>query len=378
VTSTLTFPIPHPCDAARREPTPVTLAGLGAAVPALVSPQSDVADELASAWGLTGRALERWRRIVEGSEIDTRHAVQPIAASMPLSTKARMDAYEREAPPLAADAARAALADAGVSAHDVTDLIVVSCTGFSAPGVDVELIERLGLSRSVRRTLVGFMGCFGAISGMRTAVGAGAANPGAVALVVCVELCSLHVRPEPDVQNQVASALFADGAAAAVLTSRPSDPTSIALSSATTSRSASGLLVTTGASLVISDGRDWMTWRVTDAGFAMTLTRDVPAALRTSLAGFVRESSPTPPASFAIHPGGAAILDAADDALGCRGGRGLVEARGVLRRRGNMSSPTVLFVLQDLLSRGGAPPINMLAFGPGLTMESVTLLPGAD
>ena len=344
------------------------LLGIGTATPPLRLRQEEVAATLGDLWKLSGAALERWRRIVAGTAIDTRYGVMPIDRVVHLSTQARMEAYERHAPRLAAAAAGEALRRSGVDPTEVTDLVVVSCTGFSAPGLDVALVEDLGLPLSVRRTVVGFMGCFGAIVGLRTAAGACSINPGAVTLVVCLELCSLHVRPNAGTQNQVASAIFSDGAAAAVVAGSDGD-----------GEPGGGVClggVAVGESRLFPQGRGWMTWRITDAGFAMTLKRSVPDALRDAVAGFVRACGPRPEC-FAVHPGGAAILDAVDQGLGLGGGCGLEVAREVLRTCGNMSSATVLFVLSEALRRGYRPPAMLLAFGPGLSVESLLLQPAA-
>jgi len=348
------------------------LIGIGTAVPSLSVRQNEIADTMATIWNLSGDALDRWRRINAGSGIDHRHAVLPIDQVMDLSTQLRMEAYERYAPGLAMNAAQQALENSGTLAEEVTDLIVVSCTGFSAPGVDVELVRGLGLSRSIRRTMIGFMGCFGAINGLRTAVGACAANSEAVALVVCVELCSLHMRRDDDPQNMVASALFADGAAAAVLRS---DEQAHGLETGTEADSPVIGLLTVGAGLLLDRGRDWMTWRITDAGFAMTLSREVPVTLRQELRRFVNENCTVWPSTFVIHPGGPGILDAADAALELHESRGIECSREVLRRFGNMSSCTVLFVLAEALLHGLPLPAMLLAFGPGLTIESLSVVP---
>lgn len=292
----------------------------------------------------------------------------PIDRVAALTTGARMQVYERHAGPLALAAAEAALGSAAVQRQCVTDLVVVSCTGFSAPGLDVTLIDRLGLQPTVRRTTVGFMGCFGAIVGLRTAAAACRADPAAVVLVVCVELCSLHVRADPTPDNQVASAIFSDGAAATVVAS----PRFVAGGRPTADRGALGRIAT-GHSRLLAAGRDWMSWRITDAGFAMTLAREVPAALGRCIGGFVAECRPRRPGWFIVHPGGAGILDAVDQGLGLGGGSGLDAARSVLRRYGNMSSATVLFVLQEAVRTGYRPPALLLAFGPGLTMEGLVL-----
>ena len=346
------------------------LMGLGTATPPLRVSQSEIADRLGDVWKLSGARLDRWRRIVAGTGIDTRHAVMPIEQVPALSTRARMEAYERAAPDLARAAAGQALRAAAVEPAKITDLVVVSCTGFSAPGVDVSLVEGLGLAPTVRRTVVGFMGCFGAIIGLRAATAVCRAEPGAVALVLCVELCSLHLRADRSLQNQVASALFSDGAAAAVVAgpAGPFAPGPWGGGAAPLGR------VTLGHSRLLPQGRDWMTWRITDAGFAMTLAPEVPSALGRAICGIVEEAAPTPPESFAIHPGGPAIIDAVDEGLRLGGSRGVESARDVLRRFGNMSSATVLFVLQETLRRGHAPPTLMLAFGPGLSVESLLVL----
>ena len=343
------------------------LLGLGTAVPALALTQREIARRLARAWGLRGPKLDRWRRIVEGSRIERRFGVMLPERVVGLSTEARMAAYERHAAALAAPAAARALAAAGVRPDRVTDLVVVTCTGFAAPGLDVDLVERLGLAPTVRRTVVGFMGCFGAIIGLRSALGVTRAEPGAIGLVVCLELCSLHLRMATDPENLVASALFSDGAAAAVVGS----PSRAGGSGG--SRPIGAL--TFGASRLIVEGRDWMSWRITDAGFAMTLDRRVPAALAANVAAIVEAAAPIRPACHLVHPGGAAILDAVERSLDLDGDGGLDAARAVLRGYGNMSSATLLFVLAEALAAGCGPPALLLAFGPGLSVESLLLLP---
>jgi predicted naringenin-chalcone synthase len=300
-----------------------------------------------------------------------RYGVLPVEEVIGLSTQARMEAYEQYAPGLATSAARSALADAGVVAGEVTDLIVVSCTGFSAPGVDVALVERLGLPPTVRRMIVGYMGCYGAIVGLRAAVGASLADPAGVCLVVCVELCTLHLRSEPSAENQVASALFGDGAAAAVIVGER-----VEAGQRSEGNGRSLGRVTTGHGRLIPRGRDWMTWRITDAGFAMTLSRKVPAAIGAMVTAIADESTAgVRPDCYIVHPGGPGVLDVVDDALGLDGGFGIEAAREVLRRYGNVSSGTVLFVLAEALRRGYRPPALLLAFGPGLAVETLVVQP---
>ncbi len=356
----------HPTPSGRSTTAKALLVGLGLATPKPCFSQAVIAQRLADLWGLTGQAAERWQRIVDGSKIDQRHSVLPVEAVMGLSTKLRMESYEHHAPPLAEDAVRCALTNAGINAQDVTDLIIVSCTGFSAPGLDIALIHRLGMSLTVKRTIIGFMGCFGAIIGLRSAVSACLADPDAVVVVVCVELCSLHVRRDFSAQNQVASALFADGAAVAIVVG---ERMAIDHGCASLGR------LTIGHSRLIPEGRDWMTWRITDEGFAMTLTRQVPVILRKRIASYVAGVAPQRPNCYIVHPGGAGILDAVDSGLNLQGSSGLDSARTVLRRFGNMSSCTVLFVLDQVLADGYQLPGLILAFGPGLSIESLAILP---
>jgi predicted naringenin-chalcone synthase len=190
------------------------------------------------------------------------------------------------------------------------------------------------------------------------------------------------MRAESDAQSQVAAALFADGAAAAIVASERKfqgpflegklvDGTTHVkrvLEPLSTPRLASG------SSLLLPQGMDWMSWRITDTGFAMTLTRDVPVALREAIGEFVAGAAMARPVTFIVHPGGPGILDAVDEGLNLGGAGGLDAARFVLQQFGNMSSGTILFVLHEALRRGSHLPGLLLAFGPGLTIESMQIL----
>ncbi len=331
----------------------IALAGIATAAPSFCWPQTEIADRMATLWQLEGVKADRWRRIVEGSGVELRHAVVECDEAMFLTTAQRMEMFEVHAGELAHSAADIAMTNAEVSPRSITDLIVVTCTGFASPGVDVALVDRLGLQPTVRRTQVGFMGCFGAVTGLRAAMGAVAAG-GGVALLVCVELCSLHLRRTTDAENMVASALFADGAAAAVL-----------------SRSGGGAIVGRlgiGESLLLPEGRDDMSWRITDEGFAMTLSRRVPQRIRGHLGACLGRGQ----GSVVLHPGGPQVIDAAEEVLaGAR--RVDPAAREILRRFGNMSSPTVLFVLEEAMRNGMTLPATLAAFGPGLSIETIEL-----
>lgn len=353
-----------PAQSSAQRGAPVTVKSLSCCTAPIRQSQEEISESLARLWNLSGARRSRWDRIVAGAAIQSRSAVVPINEAPMLSTGERMRLYEDHAPTLAEQAARAALQQAGIAPCRITDVIVVSCTGFSSPGVDVELQGRLGLSPDARRATLGFMGCFGAITGLRAALGAVRSEPEATALLVCVELCSLHLRRDDDPQNLVASALFSDGAAAAVISA------DALLGSGDCSHPLH--LQNPGRSRLITRHRDDMTWRITDEGFAMTLSAAVPPAIERALPEFLTTLEPAPRA-VAIHPGGAAILDAAERSLPPHLARHINAARDVLRAHGNMSSPTVLFVLEQLVSRGVEAPIALLAFGPGLTIDSITL-----
>lgn len=276
------------------------------------------------------------------------------------TTEARLRAFFTHAPGLAHEAAAKALALSGTPVRSCTHLITVSCTGTGAPGVEFTLIESLGLRPDIARTNIGFMGCHGAINGLRVAQ-AFAADPDVRVLLVCVELCTLHFPYARDVGTIVTNALFADGAAAAVIQRAPVGRMR---------------LVRTGSSVLPDSARD-MTWTVGDHGFVMTLSKRVPeliqSHLRAWLEGWLAESELElgQIRGWAVHPGGPKILDAVTHALELPE-TALAASHEVLREHGNMSSPTVMFILARL--EAASPtlrgPVVALAFGPGLVVEA--------
>jgi predicted naringenin-chalcone synthase len=278
------------------------------------------------------------------------------------STRQRMQLYVEEAGPLALRAARQALADSGLSPDRFTHLITVSCTGFHAPGVDARLIGELRLDPSVERTHVGFMGCHGALNGLRVARAFTGTDAGARVLLCAVELCSLHYHYRWDPKRMVANALFADGAAALVCVPPGAAP-------------GGAWQVAATGSCLFPDCAYAMTWDVGDHGFEMTLSTRVPRLLadhlRPWLERWLRQHGLTVEgvASWAIHPGGPRILSAVAEGLGL--GPGALEtSRDVLAEYGNMSLPTVVFILERLRRRQAPRPCVALGFGPGLTAEA--------
>jgi predicted naringenin-chalcone synthase len=281
------------------------------------------------------------------------------------STSARMQVYEREVNFLAHSACAKALASAETPPADITDLVTVSCSGFAAPGIDIALIHDLELSADVSRTHVGFMGCHGLLNGLRVARAYTVADPQARVLLCAAELCSLHHKYGWSPDQIVANALFADGAAAIVCSGDNSESTKATR------------LIGSG-STVIPETTDLMQWKIRDHGFEMTLSPRVPDTIRTHLrpwlenwlAGF--DLSLPEIAAWAIHPGGPRILQACVDALDLPP-QAIEPSQQILAEYGNMSSPTVLFILDRLVAEQLSGPCIMLAFGPGLTVEAALL-----
>ena len=359
------------------------LRAIGTAVPVTVLRQPDFRDLLAEQPGLSRLGVRRLRAAFDVSAIETRHTVLTEFLAAPESgdpvhhdartrtvltpsTGPRNAAYVREAPPLFLAAAKQALGGSDLGPDDVTHVVTVSCTGFFAPGPDYLLVRQLGLPTTTQRFHLGFMGCYGAFPALRLADAVCRADPDAVVLVVCAELCSLHLHLGDDLDTLVSASLFADGAAAAVVSGRPPAAREDRLT-----------LDRLGTALT-DDGEADMAWTVGDQGFDMVLSRSVPrilgTALPAALPGLLGEVLPGDLQRWAIHPGGRGVLDQVQTVLDLDDDA-MAPSRDVLRRYGNMSSATVLFVLAELLRRpaGAAERIGMLAFGPGLTVESAVL-----
>lgn len=281
------------------------------------------------------------------------------------STRIRNDRFAVEAPRLAHTAASRAIELAGCRAEQITHLVTVTCTGFHAPGIDIDLIEQLGLPATTQRIQVGFMGCHALINAFRTARGLVAADPAACVLVASVELCSLHYQYGYDAQRIVSGSLFADGAAGAIVVGSQF-PTRVA-------RDATPAIAATGSCL-IPDSRDAMSWIIGDHGFEMTLRSSVPVLIETHLAGFLkpwlaeRGLSVDTIGGWAVHPGGVRIVDAVQKSLDLPV-ESLSISLEILRRHGNMSSATLGFVLEEFVRSNVPRPWLMLGFGPGLEIE---------
>uniref|UniRef100_UPI0035C966A5 type III polyketide synthase n=1 Tax=uncultured Sphingomonas sp. TaxID=158754 RepID=UPI0035C966A5 len=270
-------------------------------------------------------------------------------------TGERMRFYAEAAPALSL-AAIAALR-AQVSLDGITHFVVASCTGFVAPGIDQIVAAQLGLAPSVERLLVGFMGCYAAVAALRSARHIVRSDPHARILVLCVELSTLHLQDNPALEPLLAMLQFGDGAAAALVTAEPI-----------------GLAIGAPFATTLPDSADLIRWDITDSGFAMHLSGEVPARIAAGLsdAAFAAAATggrdPSEIDGWAVHAGGRSILDAVENSLALVPAA-LTDSRAVLADYGNMSSATLMFVLARLLA---GPPIRegvALAFGPGLAAE---------
>ena len=320
---------------------------------------------------LSSEKTKRLQRVASQSQIQKRYSVlDPLIGSTEdkayyrpgrfPSTGERMQTYRKEALPLASRA----IGDLNLSEAElngVTHLIVTSCTGFYAPGLDIEIIREWNLNPHVRRLLITYMGCYAGISGLRAAQDIVRSHPEARVLMVNLELCSLHLQESAPMDRLVSFLLFADGCAASLITAEDD-----------------GFELLEFQSSLGLGSQDRMQWMVEDQGFAMTLDIRVPSLIQGILdrekESIFNGMRPDHIGHWAVHPGGRAILDSVQSSFELD--QSMLEAsRTVLRDYGNMSSATVMFVLESLLKRRSVSRSEMgmaMAFGPGLTVESMS------
>jgi predicted naringenin-chalcone synthase len=365
---------------------PSYLGAIGTANPVHRIAQAQIADFMALALAFGENDARKLRALYRVSGIEHRYSVLPdygrpngeytFFPNTPdlepfPSVGQRMAVYRREALPLATEAVRNCLRQVPqVEVDTITHLITVSCTGMYAPGLDIELVQALGLRPDVRRTCVNFMGCYAAVNAVKLADAFCLADATARVLIVSVELCTLHFQKSPEEDHLVSNALFGDGAAACLVQAEP-------LPNGTPS-----LALQAFHCGLEPDGHDDMAWHINDFGFEMTLSSYVPKLIQRGirhLTDGLLQSLPVQLADirhFAIHPGGRKILETIEGELGLTREDNR-HAYRVLRDYGNMSSATVLYVLRDVLAHSspadhGAPVLSF-AFGPGLTMEAMLL-----
>lgn len=344
-----------------------TILGMATGVPPHRYTQSQIYEQFMEPYF---RSNPKARAIFDRAGIAYRHTAVPGEYyAVERRTEERNNVYMEQAMPLGQGTLTRALASAGLAPRDIDDLVVVSCTGLDIPGLDVRLAGRLGMRPDVRRTFIGSMGCYAAFPALRRATETILARPDARVAVLCIELCSLHMQTDDTTENAVSCALFADGAAALVLGRdgtqaagpRPHVLDTLALTDYTT--------------------LDHMAFHVTDHGFRMFLSAYVPEVLGANIEGFVGELLARNGLGrgdvrfWGVHPGGVRIVDHVQARLGLSDDA-LRFSRSVLHDYGNMSSPTALFVLDRICCEGAPQPGDfgvLMAFGPGLTMESCLL-----
>jgi len=293
------------------------------------------------------------------------------------TTAQRMEVYAQHAGPLICKTSRLAIDRAGITPSRITHLVTVSCTGFVAPGLDHALIQAHKLRETVQRVHVGFMGCHAMVNGLRVAQAICQADGDAVALVSSVELCSIHQQYSEDPEQIVANSLFSDGSASAIVV-----PYRQALAMPQVDPS---WRMVSSLSLKVPDSADLMTWKIGDHGFQMTLSSQVPMRIEGELRAPLETWLGTLGVStkeikqWVVHPGGPRILDAVEAAIGL-GSESLSASRETLANYGNMSSPTIVFIMEEILRRSeseGLPREKglwlVLGFGPGLHAEAILL-----
>jgi len=318
---------------------------------------------------LKDRERGLFRRMAQRSQIEHRYSfLKPATSDNELdgnnfyrksdfpTTAERMRFYQAHALTLA----KQAIDQLNIASlrSDITHVIVTSCTGFYAPGLDLEIVENYGLNPSVERSFIGFMGCYAAFNALKLARHIVRSTPEAKILVVNLELCTLHLQLTEDIGQLLSYLIFADGCAASLI-----------------SAETNGLKLDSFYTTVMPDSTRQITWAIGDQGFDMHLSGEVPTTIAAALPDYsdkllngVKTEAMT---HWAIHPGGRSILDAVQKSFGLTN-QAMQPSRTVLRDYGNMSSATIMFVLKTIMESSAPPgPGCAMAFGPGVTLESM-------
>lgn len=354
------------------------IVSIGTALPQYCHAQSDILSFMQGVYAMNEAEKRKLRFLYHHSGIEQRHSVIPDYSKPvnewkfypqtenlePFPTlEQRMTLFNRYAPHLSVDAIRDCLGHH----HDpgkITHLITVSCTGMSAPGLDLQVTELMEFSKNISRTSVNFMGCYAAIHALKMADAICRSEPGARVLVVCTELCTLHFQRAATTDNITSSLLFGDGAAAALVVGDESKE--------------EGLNIDGFYSEIIPKGKRDMAWELSSTGFLMTLSGYIPELIEADFEQIVgralakNKSSQEEVSHWCIHPGGKKILESIHKCLGFTNGQ-LDTSAAVLKKVGNLSSATILFVLKEMMKqKKQVKKLFGAAFGPGLTVETFT------
>ena len=351
------------------------VVSIGIANPKHLHIQNDVPELLASYLSLKPVERRLLKSVYKATGIEQRYSVIreyadffPENPDAPFpTTRARMKLYRDNALNLAL----AAIENMNSSElQKITHVITVSCTGMYAPGIDIEIVQKLKLNSHTKRTAINFMGCYGAFNALKVADMICKAEPDATVLIVCIEICTIHFQKGMDLDNLVANSIFADGAAAVIIQSKPQD------------EHKKYLLLDTFHCDLLPQTETAMAWEIADSGFDIVLSSYVPQVINQGIEVFLQKLLNQSGLTidnidfFAIHPGGKKILQACESALNITPEQNQY-SYNVLKQYGNMSSATVLFVLKsiwdNLTSRDHDKNIFSCAFGPGLTLESMLL-----
>ncbi len=359
------------------------ITALGTATPKYTRPQVETADLIINALHLKPSEKRLLKSIYKATGIDQRHSVlsdycrrvgefefYPNTPNAPFpGTAARMKIYKECALDLSIAAIDNAFCDLDdLHKTDITHLITVSCTGMYAPGLDIEIVQRLQLHTSTKRTAINFMGCYGAINALKAADAICRSHEKAIVLMVCVEICTIHFQKTMNLDNIIANSIFSDGAAAVLIQSRPTQHTYLSLEKFHND--------------LIPQTSQEMAWHIGDTGFDISLSTFVPDIIYKGIQKFIFNLLNQHDLTFAdidfyaIHPGGLKILEACEAALNISKNDNQYSYQ-VLRQYGNMSSATIIFILKEiwetLQKTDHQKNIFSCAFGPGLTLESMLL-----
>jgi predicted naringenin-chalcone synthase len=362
------------------------IASISTALPAYKHQQSDLAEFMSELYQYSDHKKRKLQIMYSKSGIHNRYSTIPDYSSnnedrvfFPKThnlepfpnIEYRMQYFNKAALPLCIDAIESCLKEK-IHHNQVTHLITVSCTGLSAPGLDIDIIQHLKLNSTINRTSINFMGCYAAIHALKQADYICKSEPDAIVLIVCVELCTIHFQKIDDLDNTIANLLFADGAAAALVVS----------DNIASKNNFKGFEIKKFHSQIDLSGKRDMTWQLSSTGFLMSLSSYIPQLIEKGFKNLFEDSinkleiKKQDITHWAIHPGGKKILEVIKKELELEDSD-LESSSRVLKNYGNMSSPTVLFVLKDIWDN--KVQVNKkeltygVAFGPGLTMESVIL-----
>jgi alkylresorcinol/alkylpyrone synthase len=363
----------------------VRLLSVGVATPANLIKQDEALSLAQRICCVDNRQRRFAKALYEHSAVESRYGILPLteadrwaphgplnadgSANRGPSTEVRMEYYREHALPLAHRAAQLAMEKSSCPAAALTHVVTASCTGFTAPGVDLGLIGSLGLTPTTQRINVGYMGCHGAINALRVAHGLSHVDVRNRILVCAVELCTIHYAFHWSNERMLGNALFADGAGAAIL----------GADEAPSADANTGWRLAATGSYLFPGTADAMTWSIGNHGFAMTISTELPSLIQANLGVWLSNwldrngLAVSDVRSWAVHPGGPRIVEAVDAAMGLRREQTAV-SREILASHGNMSSATVLFIIEALLARQAEPPCVVLGFGPGLVAEAALFI----